>query len=379
MRRHALRACVPIATLALCGGCGGDGSSGGDGAATFADLSVAAPGDGAVPMDASAPVDAEADLAPQPTADLAGPPPGRQRLVGYYESWSEPWVGDGSKARLANVAPYVGVIILSFAQPDARHAPGGGLDGSGLQLPYDAATLKQALAALRARSPETKVLLAVGGATYTNWAGLDGKAIAQLVADFGLDGVDVDYEPVNPACKVVGGRVACATDAEFLAVVKALRAAVPRPLLLSIAAWSTGAYGEGRFAAAPPGGDYTGLSVNLLRAAGGELDFINLMAYDAGNAYSPSQALEAYQALYAGPVMVGVEVPPEAWGGHTTSLDEIDAIAGHVGGMNAGGMMLWSLQKQPNGMASPTNPSAPMIARRICENLFLGGCAQPLY
>jgi hypothetical protein len=46
---------------------------------------------------------------------------------------------------------------------------GGSLNlaGTGLQFSYDGPTLKQAVDALHQRNPNTKILLAVGGATYT--------------------------------------------------------------------------------------------------------------------------------------------------------------------------------------------------------------------
>ena len=54
----------------------------------------------------------------------------------------------------------------------------------------------------------TKVLVAVGGATYQNFAALNTKAIAHVVKDFGFDGVDIDYEPFNNGqCSSSNGRL----------------------------------------------------------------------------------------------------------------------------------------------------------------------------
>lgn len=53
-----------------------------------------------------------------------------------------------------------------------------------------------------------QVLVAVGGATYTNWARMNTGAIAKFVQEFGLDGVDIDYEVrlrVRPNCISRGG------------------------------------------------------------------------------------------------------------------------------------------------------------------------------
>jgi hypothetical protein len=53
--------------------------------------------------------------------------------------------------------------------------------------------------------------------------------------------------PTPPGCyKQANGRVACASDAAYIRAILALRAALPRPrYLVTTAAWSIGAYGEG--------------------------------------------------------------------------------------------------------------------------------------
>jgi chitinase len=63
--------------------------------------------------------------------------------------------------------------------------------------------IKAAIARLKTRNPNTKVLVSVGGATYSNWKRLNVKAIRKFVKTFGLDGVDVDFEPTNP-CEAAG-------------------------------------------------------------------------------------------------------------------------------------------------------------------------------
>lgn len=48
---------------------------------------------------------------------------------------------------------------------------------------------------------------------------------------------------------------------------------------------------------------------------------------DAGPTFRPTQAFNAYRSLYSGRILLGVEVPPEAWGGHVTSEAEVGATA----------------------------------------------------
>lgn len=88
--------------------------------------------------------------------------------------------------------------------------------GTGIQFSSSADVVKGAIALLKQRNPRTKVLIAVGGATYTNWAGLNAAAIRRFVDEFGLDGVDIDYGERGcwRVCGGWGGRRACAGACE---------------------------------------------------------------------------------------------------------------------------------------------------------------------
>jgi hypothetical protein len=93
--------------------------------------------------------------------------------------------------------------------------------------------------------------------------------------------------------------------------------------------------------------------------------------------YNPAEALAAYQNYFCGPVLMGVEVPPEAWGGHVYTLTEVRALADAVLTKKGGGMMMWELHKPGGG--SENNPSAQMMATAICEKLGLGSCTDPSF
>ena len=334
------------------------------------------------PRPAAAPPDAapSADLAPAAVdlatdVDDAAPPP-TYRLVAYSESWSEPLVADGHKARLARVAPYVGVVNLAFMQPDSTYVRGGPLSTTGLRFPFDGAVLARGIATLRARQPATRLLVAVGGASYDRWDAFHPDAVAAFVEDFGLDGVDLDYEPADFRCTLDAARVHCDSDAQFIAVVRAMRAALPRPALLSVAAKAGGALGEGTFP--PVGAPHAGNCINVLRAEGESIDWLNVMAYNAPDGYDPAVGLAAFRRYYAGPVMMGVSVPPESWGGHRYTVAEVEALADTVRRLGGGGLMLWSLQKRPRGHFGPENPTASAIAQAACARLDHGDCAAPL-
>lgn len=253
--------------------------------------------------------------------------------------------------------------------PDATYSGGMTWAGTGLQFSSDPAVVRDAIALLKSRNPGTKVLVAVGGATYTNFKSVNGAAIAKFVADFGLDGVDLDYEPTNANCVVSNGLVSCATDSEYIAAVNTLRAALPRPLILSTAPWSTGAYGEGKWAASQPAGQYSGVAVNMLKSVGSKLDLLNIMSYDASNAYNPKEALDAYRNYFKGDIVLGVEVANEAWGGHVTSIPEVEGLADYVKSSGGNGMMLWSVQKPAD-----QGPTGTQISQTICNKFGLLKC-----
>lgn len=249
-----------------------------------------------------------ATLALWPGAGQAAMP--RAPLLGYWESWLEQ--STPGPLRLASPPPGLDIMALAFARPEMRYAGGLSLDGTGLQFGAGGPRLRAALAQARRVRPGLRIILAVGGATYqAGWGQLDATHVAALVTDFGLDGVDVDFEPPDPGCGPdARGQISCRSDAAFIAAVTTLRAALPRPALLTVAGWSTGAYGEGAWRAAPPGGPWMGSMLNLLRspvAAG--IDAINVMAYDAGTNFSVAQAAAAYRAAWAGPLLLGIAVP----------------------------------------------------------------------
>ncbi len=306
--------------------------------------------------------------------------PSGELFVGYLQSWSQPWKATGAETQLAHLPGYLDVVNLTFMRPDASYVAGShSLSGTGLDFPYDGPTLRDAIAALHGAHPGTRVLVSVGGASYATWTNFNAATVAAFITDFALDGVDLDYEPANPSCAATGGHVTCGSDAELISVVSAFRAAIPRPAMVSIASWSVGAYGEGAWANAQPASAYAGISLALFRSnAAQALDLVNVMSYDAGPTYDPAQALAAYQSYFKGAVVMGVEVPPEAWGGHIVTIGEVQSLADTVMANHAAGMMLWSIEKQPSGAASPSNPDAQLLASAVCTKLSLGDCTAPI-
>ncbi|MET7506307.1 hypothetical protein [Streptomyces albidoflavus] len=314
-------------------------------------------------------------------AEESGSASSAYRYSVYLDSWAQPWAGDAAELDLARSPSYIGTIVLSFMQPDARYTRGShSFDGTGLQFSCEGGVLRDAVSLLRQRNPGVEVLVGIGGATYQNWPGLNVSAIADFVSDFGLDGVEVCWEPTDPGCTRSGDRMECATDAESISIVKALSEGLPAGSTLSVAVAHVGAYGEGAWADSQPLSSYTGVSLALLRSdAASSITRLNIHAYDAGTTYNPKEALAAYQNYFKGPILLGVEIAPEAWpqpgapNAHVLSLPEVEDLAKEVKDRGAGGMSLWSLYKRP----SPGTPGAREVSQTICDVLDLGDSTQP--
>lgn len=309
----------------------------------------------------------------------AKPQQSEHQFVGYYETWSEQWVSDPMQSGLVKSSQTPSVIILAFMQPDATYTPGSfQLSGTGIQFPYDGNTFKLVAQKFHETHPNTKLLIAVGGATYTNWDKLNISAIVNVVKDFGLDGVDIDFESYPNCTPNTASGMQCTTDQQLIGIINQLRAALPHPYLLTAAAWSIGAYGADQWKVSQPQGGYTGMYLNPLRQAGTALDMLNVMSYDAGNktstGYDPIEAYSAYKHYYHGKIAMGIEVSPEAWGGNVSSLSDVEKLANAVATQPNDGLMLWSLQKRPYGQPSAERPDANMILNSACKILHLAGC-----
>ena len=297
---------------------------------------------------------------------LAYSQPNEKLFVGYFQSWSERW-----DSLLPQTPTCANVVLLSFMKPEAiYHAGSFDVQETGLQFPYDGKRLKEIIQSFRQSHPQTKLLVAVGGATYTNWDKVNVADIAALVRDYQLDGVDIDYEPAGNCSKGGDQHIHCQSDQLFIQLVTDFRRAFPRPLLLTAAGWSIGAYGEDQWQNAKPQAERTGMMLAVLRTVGDQLDMINIMSYDAGNktstGYDPVEALAAYQHYYHGKLTLGVEIPPEAWGGNILTITELERLLQAVNNQHAAGIMLWSLQKQPNGTPSPQNPDVKLMMEKVC-------------
>jgi len=312
-------------------------------------------------------------------ASAADALPAGPLIMGYYESWAELPVTTASVTQLANLPAALDIVALGFARPDLKFA-GTDLGKTGLQVPFDGTELAEAVALLKARAPQMKILLAVGGSGYAaTWGQYAPDDVARLVAALGLDGIDLDYEPAAPQCGRHNGdegvAVTCATDAIWADLIRRTRLVLPRPALLALPAWSVGAYGAGKFQNDPPPSPFTGSMLWLGRLPEAKaVDLISVMAYEAGPSFDPLRSLSAYRAIWPGRLLLGALVPPDHTGGIVYSVEKLKQYTAAVSNDPLGGMMLYALQSEPPGGASLATPDGTLSARTICEALHRGGC-----
>jgi chitinase len=257
---------------------------------------------------------------------------GKRPLGAYFESWSAPW-SSSTNNTLSNVK-HANIVYLSFALPNCTYKRGQmSFQGTGLSFSSDFQVIKDSIAVLQARG--VVVMLSVGGATYPFDANYNADGAANLVKDLNCNGIDIDWENHDQ-------------KAQFGKYISETRRALGDNYAVSAATFSVGAYGEGIYANSQPPSAYTGMSIAGLKSNGHQLDWINIMTYDASDAFDPLQAYDAHKTLYKGPLLIGAEVPPEAWGGHVINLDKVKQYVNHVkkDTSNIGGLFVWSYNKQ---------------------------------
>lgn len=377
-------------------------------------------------------------------------------LIGYFPSWSEsyyyyagysgtPMTDEQliASSKLAAIikTPYTDICI-AFAQPNFSWSglAANTWSGTGLSFSSAPADVVQSIRILHQHG--RRILLSVGGATYGNWGGLSSEAgkpagaatapirdaLARIMVDMKLDGLDVDYE--------VDGTDAVNVSAYALSI-QAMREAIDqankvdgRPRELGLAAWSTGAdyTAAVRDPANPNRISYWGGSAGRERLAfskvvssgtyagqkaGDLLDLVGVMAYDAGyQHFDPTVAYDQYRALLPSTtiVAIGLEIPNEAWGGAILVTSNADAYqagtviqldqygkilnapysaersAKHVLSNKVNsldGLMVWELLKStPLPLTGPTgasvNSAVPSTIGSTAVSLFGSGTATPI-
>lgn len=332
------------------------------------------------------------------------------------------------------IPDYVTHVVIAFGKLNQMHLykgisrTNGDLSALGLSVNTNSAVYKELIRVLKSRNPETKVLLALGGAAYNDsWNNVtqaDIDATALLMKDLDLDGLDVDYE--------VGG-VDDGNINKYYAAIQQMRESVDKAnaqtgkqAILTLPGWSTGAdciigtqnkelypdcylgkdqNGKDLYKVAYWGGN-AGRERLVLQGKGANsmMDLVTVMSYDADyQHYDPVVAYQQYRNIVkpGTPVGLGIQVSPdEGWGNSRTLVDDRGIDNDCVGNtiledqyrnpkpgtfsvqrfanvvlQNPGdGMMMWSLfaGRSPQNCGSVKLSTGTDLARGVSEYLGIG-------
>lgn len=225
----------------------------------------------------------------------------------YFPTWASPWVAKSSDmdlAKLPQTVPGVGIVYLSFADPTCNYVKQQrNFNGTGIQFSQDFSVVVGAIKILK--DAGVIVMLSVGGGAY--WSGsktYHAKNCVDLMNDLGCQGIDIDWEGH-------ADRDYELTDA----LIDTKKQLVPGQFLC-FAGFSTGAYGK-------DGDTYKGSAIHAMINANAIIDWINIMAYDAGSSFDPLGAFDCYRIYYGGVLYLGFQPGVQGWGGHLTTEAEV--------------------------------------------------------
>lgn len=248
------------------------------------------------------------------------------RIAVFFQTWSSRWASSSSDLDLGKINKPIDVVYLAFARPQSTYVLGQKTFAStGMDFSSDFDTVRGAIEILHSKNIST--FISVGGATYP-FDNYNAKAAAELCEDLNCDGIDIDWEPI-------GG---FSQNDQLASIIRDYKGAIG-PKKLVVTGWSTGAY--------PPNGDvYQGMNIYGLQQYGGYVDWVNIMAYDAGTSYDPTAALLSYRKIYNGPLNLGFQVGPQSWGGAIlTPQQAIDWSQFTINENPSNGVFIWSYQK----------------------------------
>ncbi|MFC0219987.1 hypothetical protein ACFFJ7_16470 [Pseudochelatococcus lubricantis] len=297
----------------------------------------------------------------------------RRHFLAYHASWYETPAATAEATTLAGIPGFMDIVALAFARPDAVYAGDLDISRTGLQYPYPGPLLRDAIRLLKKRNTGTRVVISVGG---KNWHRFDEHALARLVRDLGADGIDLDFEPEDPACTTLpAGKIVCGSYALWTDYIERIRAVLPRPFLLTIPVWSVGAYGEGAFAEDQPRSPWTGSMLGVLRSsAARHIDIVSIMGYDAGPRYDPERAFAAYRSVWSGPLLLGIASQPVDPSSPVPTAKDVARLMATARRDAKGGAMLYALRvcSPETGCQHGTDYRA--LARDMCLAMRLDGC-----
>jgi chitinase len=266
----------------------------------------------------------------------------------YFESWACPWTNLAASSALAKIDKPIDVIFLSFVKPNTTYKKGQlTFAGTGLDFSLDFNVVKMAISILKSKG--IKVLLAVGGATYP-FDNYQAQACADLMNDLGCDGLDIDWEPAQ----------GYAARALLGPIIDGSRKAIGPSKLLSLAGFSTGCYD-------PNGDTFRGMNIDGLKSHGYMLDFVNIMAYDAGSTFSVIQCYESFKKYFPRTINLGFQVGKQGWGDALLTIPDVEKACRYIA-VKGDGCFVWAYFK-----------TGPPSASEVCQVASTLLNALPLY
>lgn len=260
-----------------------------------------------------------------------------KKVCVYFESWKSKWTNDSATMDLSAISSPISIVNISFVSPSCSYYPGqNNFQNTGLNFSQNFMVVKGAIQLLRKKG--IKVMLAVGGGSYWSQPNVyyNSTGVMNLLRDLGCDGIDLDWE------------VGIKYEKELTQAIILTRAILQPGQFLSFAGWSTGAFGP-----TSGSGTFQGMNIHAMVNQGQRVDWINIMAYDAGKNYDPIGALECYKIYYKGPLLLGFEVGTQGWGDAKLSYSQADEWMRRTYLASKDyGIFIWALQKESQGTVS---------------------------
>lgn len=285
----------------------------------------------------------------------------------YYGGWG----GDAFNLN-TRLPSNVTSVILSFANITANLQVDTSVSGWLTNIPAPNTRMQPTYVnwtVYKNNHPNTKVLLAIGGATFSAiWnsvltpanADAMAKSIADvvnrpypvyksdmsypadLIGNVYIDGVDLDVE--------TGGRLSSQVSSNVALLTTNLKKYLNSGKLITFAGFSVGADPNNSQCTVPTS-IHCGEDIPLLQSVGTLFDWVNLMAYDAGQEYATSLykvALANYaKYLPKEKILLGLDVQAQ-WPGFTETAQQLAVKAAWQKQNGYGGAMFWGVGVQNN-------------------------------
>ncbi len=268
----------------------------------------------------------------------------------YYESWAMPWSSVGAN-ELNTIDDNIDTIYLAFAKPDNTYMKNQrSFSGTGLDFSSSFDIIAKSITLLRSKGK--LVFLAVGGGAY--WSEpkpVNVQGCVDLMNDLGCDGIDIDWEV---------GITDEQTPVNFIRTLFPLM----KGNLISFTCFSTGVFEKNI------NDKFSGMNIKAIKECSAMIDQINIMAYDAGYAFSEINALKAYRAIYDGTLNMGFEIGKQGWG--DALLNERDlknAASATKDEAKDNGCFFWAYYSQPY-MGSISRKDAVALAYSIFKPVY---------